>query len=428
MKQHKYKHIALFAEGDNDSQMVGTVFRKQIAKFGKWVNPLFPIEFMELDEAWAKDIKKNFDAKVIDHVPVPLDHTDMTEANTGELIKLEIVPGDGLYGYLDIRRPQTVEDINNGLIFDVSISFDWDYVDTAEGKKHGPTLLHVALVNNPYLKGMPSFEEAQVGSYSEQWGKLQTALSLPKSDSVIMLSESKVKELQAMETATVKNDKEYAVEITVKNEDGEEVKKTLAAGEETEVPKEQAEAVLEQITTAVDPDADDGKGDDDGDEDGDEGKGGDENDDKSNLSETERKELEDLRKKQALSEVESMYNTLLSNNKIVPAQKEKFMALAELHTTTVQLSGKPVSLSRLVTGILEAGANVSKFSEDGSGKDGEDDQNDEEDTDKKPSELLSDEERKGMQATGADLKKMDELAEKYPAMKSALVNDNKEGK
>jgi hypothetical protein len=65
---------------------------------------------------------------------------------------------------------------------------------------------------------------------------------------------------------------------------------------------------------------------------------------------------------------------------------------------------------------------------DGSGKDGEDDQNDEEDTDKKPSELLSDEERKGMQATGADLKKMDELAEKYPAMKSALVNDNKEGK
>jgi hypothetical protein len=366
MKQHKYKHIALFAEGDNDSQMVGTVFRKQIAKFGKWVNPLFPIEFMELDEAWAKDIKKNFDAKVIDHVPVPLDHTDMTEANTGELIKLEIVPGDGLYGYLDIRRPQTVEDINNGLIFDVSISFDWDYVDTAEGKKHGPTLLHVALVNNPYLKGMPSFEEAQVGSYSEQWGKLQTALSLPKSDSVIMLSESKVKELQAMETATVKNDKEYAVEITVKNEDGEEVKKTLAAGEETEVPKEQAEAVLESnyrqqltltpkmmarvtmtvmmrmVTKA---------------------KAVTSNDDKSNLSETERKELEDLRKKQALSEVESMYNTLLSNNKIVPAQKEKFMALAELHTTTVQLSGKPVSLSRLVTGILEAGANVSKFSE-----------------------------------------------------------------
>lgn len=427
MKQLKYKHIALFAEGDNDSQMVGTVFRKQIAKFGKWVNPLFPIEFMELDEAWAKDLVKNFNAKVIDHVPVPLDHTDMTEANTGELIKLEIVPGDGLYGYLDIRRPQTVEDINNGLIFDVSISFDWNYIDTAEGKEHGPTLLHVALVNNPYLKGMPAFEEAQVGSYSEQWGKLQTALSLPKSDSVIMLSESKVKELQAMETATVKNDKEYAVEITVKNEEGEEVKKTLAAGEETEVPKDQSEAVLGQIADAVDPDAeDDSNSDDEGDDENGDGNQ-DEQDDKSNLSETERKELEDLRKKQALSEVESMYNTLLSNNKIVPAQKDKFMALAELHTTTVQLSGKPVSLSRIVTGILEAGANVSKFSEDGSGKDGEG-QDDEEDTDKKPSELLSDEERKGMQATGADLKKMDELAEKYPAMKSALTNDNKEGK
>lgn len=422
--KNKYNHIALFAEGDSkDGQMAGTVYRKQIVKFGKWVNPLMPIEFMELDEEWAKKVKKNFDSGVIPRVPVPLDHTDATEANTGELIKLEIVPGDGMYGYLDIRRPNVVEDIDNGLIFDVSISFDNDYIDTKDGKHHGPTLLHVALVNNPYLKGMPEFEAAEVGSYSESWGKLQTMLSLPKSDSVIMLSESKVKELSTMETATVKNDKEYAVEITVKNEDGEEVKKTLAAGEETEVPKDQSEAVLTQISEAVDPDAEEEKDDDDEgeeDEDDDKNKGGD-------LSEAERKELADLRKKQALSEVESQYNTLLSQNKIVPAQKEAFMKLSEVNSTKVELSGKQVNLSTIVTNILSAGPDVSKFSETGSGKDGAEDEDDTKE--KKPSEEMSEAEQRGMQATGADPKRADELAEKYPAMKEALKNDNKkEGK
>ncbi len=439
-KKLKYDHIALFAEGEADTQaLAGTVFRKQIAKFGKWVNPLFPIEFMELDREWAQQIVDNFNAGVIDHVPVPLDHTDQTEANTGEVIKLEI-EDDGLYGYLDIRRPNVVDDILGGLIFDVSISFDWDYIDTADGKHHGPTLLHVALVNNPYLKGMPEFEEAQVGAYSEQWGKLQTTLALPKSSSVIMLSESKVKELNNnMETATVKNDRDFDVEIKVKNEEGEEVAKTLKPGEEAEVPKDQSEAVLGQISDAEKPaEGGEGEGDEGGEGSGEgegagegEGEGGEGNpgSGQPNLSEKDRKELAELRKKQALSDTREMYQTLLSAGKITPAQEESFMQLAKVHGQTVQLSkDKNVSLSELVKGILESGPKVAKFSESGSGKDGEGEGSGEgagSGADKSPSENLSDEESKGMQAVGADPKRMDELSEKYPAMKSALNQPSK---
>ncbi len=431
-KKLKYDHIALFAEGDVDTQeMVGTVFYKQIAKFGKWINPLFPIEFMELDKEWAQTIVDNFESGVIEHVPVPLDHTDQTEANTGEVLKLEIKE-DGLYAYLDIRRPNVVDDIVNGLIFDVSISFDWDYIDTADGKHWGPTLLHVALVNNPYLKGMPEFEEAQVGSYSEQWGKLQTTLALPKSSSVIMLSESKVKELN-METVTVKNDKEFDVTISVKNDEGEAVDKVLKPGEEAEVPKDQSEEVLGQITDAVDPEAetDEEKKAREEQEEADRKKKEEEDaglSDDEKQAKKDQEELADLRQKQALSEVAKSYTTLLSAGKITPAQKDAFMQLAEAHTTKVELSGKQVSLSKIVTDILEAGPKRVNFSENGSGKEGgEGGEGEGSGDDKKPSESLSDVESKGMQAVGADPKRMDELSEKYPAMKSAL-NQTKESK
>lgn len=230
-----------------------------------------------------------------------------------------------------------------------------------------------------------------------------------------------------MENATVKNDRDFPVEITVKNEDGEEVKRTLAPGEETEVPKDQSEDVLAAITDATNPDEDGDGSDNDEDKDKD---GEDGND--SNLSESERKELSDLRQKQALADTEREFNTLLSANKVTPAQKEAFMALAEVRTSTVSLSGKQVSLSTLVTQILEAGPNVSKFSEDGSSNDGDGsdggDGNGSDNSNKKPSETLSEEERKGMQATGADPKRMDELADKYPEMQSALQSNQTENK
>lgn len=104
------------------------------------------------------------------------------------------------------------------------------------------------------------------------------------------------------------------------------------------------------------------------------------------------------------------------------------MALAEVHGSTVNLSGKPVQLSQVVVDILSAGPQVVKFSEDGSGK-GEGEGEGEGsgsggDAPKKPSESLSDQEKAGMEAVGADPKRMDELAEKYPAMASALNNNS----
>ena len=78
--------------------------------------------------------------------------------------------------------------------------------------------------------------------------------------------------------------------------------------------------------------------------------------------------------------------------------------------------------------ILQAGPQVVKFSETGTQKTEEEeaaakkaaDEAAAAEASKKPSELLSDQEKAGMEAVGADPSRMDELAGKYPAMAAAL--------
>ena len=467
MKNLTHKnHIMMFADSTAPLEQInGTQYRKMIAKFGKWVNPLFPIEYMELDKEWATQVKANFDAKVIDRVPVPLNHTDDVSANTGEVIELQ-VEADGLYAVMEIRDWKTVGDINDELIFDVSISFDWNYVDTEKGIEHGPVLLHVALVNNPYLKGMGGFEKTEAQIAKEQaesaaWGDMEwlTDFSSKHKKSAIMLSESKAKELRDM-FVTIKNDKDFPVTISVKDEYGEAVKKILQPGEEVQVPSDQGEAVLKMVADAVKADDEEGESDEDkatreakeAEDQAAADKKKEEDDaaaaaaaaeadkdltDEEKAAKAEKAELSDLRAKNAKLELSEKYQTLLKAGKITPAQEARFMALAEVHSTTVQLSGKQVNLSQIVADILQAGPQVVKFSEEGTQKTEEEKKAEEEaaaaaaaaDASKKPSELLSDQEKAGMEAVGADPKRMDELAGKYPAMAAALnTNQSNEEK
>ena len=419
------KQIILLTAGDaSTGVLTGKTYRKQIVRYGKWVNPMFPVEDMILDKAWGQQIIENYNKKIVDRVPIPSNHTDDVEANRGEVVGLENAD-DGLYALMDIRDADTVTKIEEGLIFDVSISFEWDFVDSEKGEAHGPVLLHVALVNNPYLTGMKPF--AKIDEVVQQ---ARQGLAKAYSGSAIMLSESKVKELRAMETATVKNDKDFPITIHVKDEDGESVEHTLEPGAETQVPKDQAEVVSQEIADATDPAAegdedgegDEGEGSGDGDGAGDEGAGDDGEDDKEELSR--------MRKENAELKLSQAYQDLLKAGKITPAQESAFMALGKIEVAgTMKFSGKVVSLASVVKGILEAGPQVLKFSEEGSGDgkpvDGEgDDDQEGDDADKKPSENLSDAEKAGFKAVGTDPKKLDEMAEKYPELVAASLSNN----
>lgn len=436
-KKTKYGNLIQFANEDTQkATFKGSIYRKEVAKFGQWVNPDYPWfsddPNMTLDEAWAETIVKNFNEDSLGSpVPVPLNHTDDVRVNTGVVKSLEIVPGDGLYAELEIRDEDTIAKLDKGLIFDVSISFMWDFIRQDNGKHYGATLLHVALVNTPYLIGMNSFEK--VGEALSKLNKSFKPVGLSlASEGAIMLSRTKVKELSNVEESTIKNDKEFDVTVTYKDGD-EDVSVVVKAGEEVTVPTEVAEEVTTQIADAVAPtededsNSDDENKDDDANSDDDSSENDDDNKDEEDEDEEADKDkaLAKAQLKNAEYAIKERYQALLSAGKVIPAQEAKIMGLAKLGQG-VQLSteaGKKIDLATVVLDILEAG-NV-KFSTEENGSDKEDENQDDDssqnsDENKKPSETLSEAELAGFKAVGADPAKMDELAEKDPVFREAL--------
>lgn len=433
-------------KGETSDDWVGVRFRKQIALFGEWVDPFNPMQTMTLDEEWAQQMLDNFEAMrngdkadVLPRVAVPINHTTDTQANTGEVVALEIVPGDGLYATLEIRDWMTVMNIEDELVFDVSMGFDWDYIDTKTGTHHGIVLEHVALVNDPYLTGMAGFE--RTAEQQERDKKYEAELEdwlgefSRKSAGLVMLSKNKAKELsmkkhkiklgngEEVEVVEVENTREFEVTITVKNQDGEDAERTLQPGEKVDVPADQADVVKKQIEDAEESkDEGDGEGENLSKSDTDEGEAetkdaadGETDADKAKLSKSERAELNRLREENAVAKATEAYNTLLSAGKIVPAQKEAFVELhraAQSQTAKVTLSrdGKKSEFSAAdaLIELVQAGGKGVQFNQAGSqsGKKADDDV--------AISKRLSQEQLDGLKAKGITPQRIDELAAKSP--------------
>lgn len=335
----------------------GNQFRKQIVKFGRYVDPLNPGKKMSLNRAWAEQLLRNFKAKRAGRVAIPLTHTDAPQANTGELVDMQITD-DGIDGVLDVRDPKTADAIRNDLIWDCSVSFDNNYVDKKTGQDVGPTLFHVALVNNPYLKGMQPFQ------------------ALSEQNQLIMLSESKEQE---MSTVHIKNDREF--DVTVNFEvDGVTKDVVVGAGQEVEVPGDVEDSVKTQIAEATAPEVDKVEDEDKSDEldkdkkddtkAEDEKKTDDEPVKDENKVDTDlAEENARLRRELAEERTGKAYENLLKVGRLVPAQKERFeqvMLAATESTTTVNLAdGSTKSLSELITDLLNTGPKRIRFDEKG---------------------------------------------------------------
>ena len=397
--------IQFSSEDTIGASFKGAIYRKQLAKFGDWVNPQYPLlsnnPIMTLDEDWGNKIVENFNNNILGHsVAVPSTHTNDPEKNRGKVISVDVVPGDGLYGELEILEDTTVQALDKGTIFDVSISFSHDYVRKDDNKHYGPTLEHVALVNDPYLSEMNTFEKLEM-ALSKQVDSNSVKLA---GNNVIMLSIDKMKELSKMTTKIITNDK--AFDVVVKFNDGTEDKElTIKPGETLEVPEDVAEDVTNQVTGAIEITGDEGKG---------------EGDDAPVTPEVEtpEQELSRLREENATLKLSKEFDALLDKGLVIPAQKDAVMALAKLPTTGVQLSkdSEPTDVASLVLGILSAGSQQFSKDESGSGKVDEDAQKKKDliKEGQKPSENLSEGSLAGMKAVGTTPEKFDELAKKYP--------------
>lgn len=316
-------------------------FKKQICQFGEYVDPNNTSKRMVLDKLFGKRLKENFDGGKYGVVAVPLGHprnsSELAAWNRGEMVNMELTD-DGINAVIEIRDDETAKSIENRNIPDVSMGFEDNYLDKKTGKFVGPLLKHVGLVVDPYIKGMRRF--------------------VPLADEVpaVLFSDSQdyEKEDKTM-TVKIKNDREFDVEVTYAV-DGENKTETVAAGAEIEVPEDQAEAVKQQIADAEAPK---------------------DNDKENELSERE-KALADreavLAEKEAAAakrDAEAKFNKLLSDGKVVPAQKDAFMALSEASSTEIHLSDDETkTVDTLLSEFIEASPKLNLTDEKGTDGEG----------------------------------------------------------
>jgi len=146
----------------------GRLFRKQILHFGDFEHPKLPGKKITVDEDFAEKLVTNFSNGMCDIVQAPIvdgenKHTEDPLRNTGQVIDLDYEAGKGVYAYLDARNAEHAEQLGKTLI-GASAMLNLDYTDTKTGAKVGPTLLHMAVTNRPYITNLDGYEEVIAAS------------------------------------------------------------------------------------------------------------------------------------------------------------------------------------------------------------------------------------------------------------------------
>lgn len=163
----------VYASGGNTEGFVelarsqkGRLFRKMILPMGKsFVHPANPTKKIHVDETLAASLQRNFRDKICDIVQVPLandqnQHVEDPLRNIGEVTDV-VFDDKGVYAVLDARKH--ADDLGSTLL-GASALMHMNYTDTATGEPKGPTLLHVAVTNRPYITDLGGFEEVIAAS------------------------------------------------------------------------------------------------------------------------------------------------------------------------------------------------------------------------------------------------------------------------
>lgn len=195
----------------------GRVFRKQILHYGDLIYPGLRGGKVKVDKEFADTLIANFAAGVADIVQVPKvdgnnQHTEDPDRNIGEVINV-VKTDKGVYVDLDVRTDDA-EKIGKTLL-GASAMLHLNYTDTHTGKKVGPTLLHTAITNRPYVTNLDGFEEVIAASQTGADISTQVLVLSPANDEENLMTREEmiaalkeehgidVSELQAKADSTV---------------------------------------------------------------------------------------------------------------------------------------------------------------------------------------------------------------------------------
>jgi hypothetical protein len=232
---------------------LGKLFRKHLLSKGPLIHPNTR-KIINIDDDFLSKVQDNFHSGVCDIVQVPLanaknEHSEHPLDNIGEVIDLQ-VENDKLYAVIDVRDEAAAPKLGKTLL-GASAFLNLDYFDTRDGKRKGPTLLHAAVTNRPYVVGLEDYQEI-VAATADNTGsvvllsavdageeKSTEEKTMPKATLDELLAQLKeefgidVRALQSEASSTEAKDKELADATALTNTLTEEV--TLSAARVSEL-------------------------------------------------------------------------------------------------------------------------------------------------------------------------------------------------
>lgn len=216
----------------------GSVFRKQILRYGEWLHPKAPGGKIKIDRELVEKIIANFRAKVLDHVPVPITHDDKDAVSSiGEIIDLE-ADEQGLWGIHHITDKDAVSKIDKKTWRGSSATLNLDWLDRESGERIGPVLMNNVITNLPVITKLAPFEAVALG---EAAAADATVISLP--EEAVRQKEGKMTLEELLEKLLETPDEELARELRKRRPE----LVTLLGGETTDEDAVKAAAQQELV-------------------------------------------------------------------------------------------------------------------------------------------------------------------------------------
>lgn len=240
-------------------QVSGTLFRKHILNRGTLLHPTTKEPIM-IDDEFVASLKRNFDSGVADIVQVPLandknEHVESPDANLGEVVGIEDDSSSGkVYALVDARmNPERFGKTYLG----ASAFMHLNYPDSATGEPVGPTLLHVAVTNRPYVTGLDPYEA--VAAAAERFSD-PVVLSVPEKEGAVPRTVEEIlaelKEQHGVDVAALRTELAAAQERLTGVEDTRELAERIAttlqtSGSEVKLSSDPSKVTTADLVTAV---------------------------------------------------------------------------------------------------------------------------------------------------------------------------------
>jgi hypothetical protein len=171
-----------------ERRVQGRLFEKHILTKGLLIHPVTKAK-INVDDAFVAAMQDNFAKGYCPIVQVPLanaknEHVENPGANLGEVMGIR-TRGDKVYALIDAREDA---DKFGKTYLGASAYLSTDYTDTKTDAKVGPTLLHVAVTNRPYVTDLDDYTEVLAAS-DDSTGEVVVLTAAPEDPVPLTLPE-----------------------------------------------------------------------------------------------------------------------------------------------------------------------------------------------------------------------------------------------